>query len=186
MLQLVTAATVLALVKCQSGEFSCLDGPPGGFYCSNDLKGYFDCNLDPNNQTKNIRKNCSLGTKCSCFINIKCKVPEPQICKTLPTPPTLSENFDYVYGQKIISQSPTAVTISKKKQRTIRNAGLKMTWGRTWDLDTGGQSFQVVTPNGNNSFSVSFNNLLFLSCCSSYVRCPRVTIDKQHVLNHFW
>lgn len=214
MLKLVIVAIILALVQCQSQEFSCLDGPPGGFFCSNDLTGYFDCNLDSNNQTQNIRKNCTLGTKCSCFINIRCKVPEAQICKTLPTPPTLSENFDYVYAQKIINQSPTAVTISNKKQRTIRNAGLKLVWGRTWNLDTGEQSFQVITPNGNNSFDVSFSNpFIFVLLCyhnametgrklnfqktpwtssehhmyvqfTSYVLGR--TIDKQHGLNTFW
>lgn len=152
----------LALAQCHKqpelGEFSCIKEAPG-FYCTNDLTGYLDCS-----QTINIKKNCSKGTKCSCFINTKCTVAESEICKTYPSPPKLSEDFDYTFFYKDVLTTPTSVVKNDQTIRIIRNTDLRKVWALTWDMKKLEQTFVVIVPLGNKSLLVSVTCLIILFC----------------------
>ena len=163
--KLIIAVTVLALVQCSmSGKFSCF---APGFYCANDLSGYYQCNIIPSNGTlvQGIKNNCTVGTKCSCFINTRCTVPQSGICKVNPPPPTLSQDFDYTYFSDGVLSSPTSIITTKMTKRFIRNTGLRMLSFRGWNLKTLNQTFEVIIPCGNGSFlRVSFINLIAMLC----------------------
>ena len=144
MLSLIIVAIALGLAPCQNRAFSCFDGPPDGFYCTNDIAGYHDCRLKAFNLIDDTPKYCPSGTQCSCFINTKCEVPESEICKPIQTPPTLSDDFDYTFTfQGNSSQGAWFQTFDELK-RVIRNTELKMLRERTWDLKTVDQHFQVI------------------------------------------
>ena len=161
--KLIIAATVLALVQCQSGTFSCF---APGFYCANDLSGYYQCSIIPSNRTlvQGIKKNCTVGTKCSCFINTKCTVPQSEICKVNPPPPTLSEDFDYTYFYDGVLSSSVSNVKTKMRKRFIRNTDLRMLWFRGWNMKTLNQTFKVIIPCRNIFLTVSFINLIVLLC----------------------
>ena len=157
-----TALVAVALIQClklpELGQFSCIKEAPG-FYCTNDLTGYIDCS-----QSISIKKNCSKGTKCSCFINTKCTIAESEICKAYPSPPKLSEDFDYTFFYKDFLTTPNSVVKNDQRIRIIRNTDLKKLWARTWDMKTLEQTFVVMVPSGNKSLLVSVTCLIILFC----------------------
>ena len=55
---MITLAFLIISLASVQGEFSCFDGPSGGFFCTNDRNGYHDCRRDSNNQAQNIKKSC--------------------------------------------------------------------------------------------------------------------------------
>lgn len=151
MLSLIIIAIALSLAQCQSGEFSCFNGPPDGFYCTNDLVGYHDCR-QVSFPVENPPKYCPSGTKCSCFINIKCEVPETEICQPIQTPPTLSEDFDYTFTLEGNSSQGAWFQTFDQIKRVIRNTESKKFRERTWDMKTPDQHFQVILPISGGKF----------------------------------
>ena len=143
MLSLILVTFVLAFAQCQNKEFSCFRDD--GFYCTNDLAGYHDCTLMWVNPV-NPPKYCPSGTRCSCFINTKCKVPESEICQPIQTPPKLPEDFDYTFTLRGNTTQGAWIQIFDQLKRVIRNTDLKMLRERTWNLKTLEQSFEVVLP----------------------------------------
>ena len=176
---LVIIAVALALAQCQSGQFSCFNGPPDGFYCTNDLVGYHDCS-QVSFPVENPPKYCPSGTKCSCFINTKCEVPETEICQPIQTPPTLSEDFDYTFTfEGNSSQGAWFQTFDQIKQ-VIRNTESKKLRERTWDLKTLDQHFQVILPISGGKFEdVRANYWIFVSL--SLYLLPNITVRSTYM-----
>ena len=157
--KLIIAGIVLALVQCQSAKFSCF---ARGFYCANDLSGYYQCSLIKGTLVQGNKTNCPVGTKCSCFIRTKCTVPKSQICKKNPPPPILSEEFDYTFYLKIdFDFFELEIKIGKTK-RVIRRTN--RTWVRSWNMKTLNQTFEVIIPSGKSFLTVSFIDLIVLLC----------------------
>ena len=111
-----------------------------------------------------LKKNCSKVTKCSCFINTKCTVAESEICKAYPSPPKLSEDFDYTFFYKDVLTTPNSVVKNDQRIRIIRNTDLRKLWARTWDMKTLEQTFAVMVPSGNKSLLVRVTCLIILFC----------------------
>ena len=157
--KLIIAGIVLALVQCQSGKFSCF---APGFYCANDLSGYYQCSLIKGTLVQGNKTNCPVGTKCSCFINIKCTVPESQICKKNPPSPILSEESETTYIIEINIFGFKFTIKIKKRKRVIRSTNRTMV--RSWNMKTLNQTFEVTIPSGKSFLTVSFINLIALLC----------------------
>ena len=176
----IIGLVAVTLVQClklpKLGKFSCIKEAPG-FYCTNDLTGYLDCS-----QTINIKKNCFKGTKCSCFINTKCTVPESEICKAYPSPPELSEDFDYTFFYKDVLTTPTSVVKNDQRIRIIKNTDLRKLWARTWDMKTLQQTFVVMIPSGNKSLLVSATCLVLLLIVLFCLLCETVSLGITSTL----
>ena len=160
MLKLIAIAVLFTYA--QSSEFSCFNGPPGGFYCTNDRVGYHDCSLDSKYQPQNLKKYCPQGTRCSCFINTKCEVKESDICQPIPVPPVLSEDFDLTFSFQRNESFPVGFRRIDQIKRVIRNNDLKKLSERIWFVyPFYRQDFRLITPYGNKFLTVS---LIILFC----------------------
>ena len=161
MLRLITIAAVFTFARCS--EFSCFNGPPDGFYCTNDRIGYHDCRLDLNHQPQNLKKYCPRGTRCSCFINTKCEVKESEICQPIPLPPLFSEDFDITFSFQRNESSPAGFRRVDQIARVIRNNGLKKLSERIWFVHPFyRQYFRVIKRFENKFLSVSSNHFVLI------------------------
>ena len=66
-------------------------GLPAGQYCSNDLKGYYNCG-DGFSVAGGLYK-CGLNERCSCQFKKKCVVPRREICQKYLKPLPIARNF---------------------------------------------------------------------------------------------
>ena len=161
MLSVILVAIVLAFAQSQKREFSCFIND--GFYCTNDLAGYHDCTLMRLNPV-NPPKYCPSGTRCSCFINTKCEVPESEICQPIQIPPKLPEDFDYTFSLQGSTTQGAWIQELDQLKRVIRNTDLEMlrerTWNlkRRWNLKALEQSFEVVLPTVGGKFDYVSSN----------------------------
>ena len=62
---------------------------PAGQYCSDDLKGYYNCN---GGYSRAFYK-CRSNTRCSCQFKKKCVVPMSEICQNYVGPLPFARNF---------------------------------------------------------------------------------------------
>ena len=143
-LVLVSTMVLTTSFKLPTNKFSCMDGPLDGFFCSNDLSGYHNCKENAPNFEK---VNCSAGTRCTCGINVRCRVFEEKICQTIPPVMIPPESFEYSY----VEQHLEPPTMAKKAEYVIhvtRDIESKMFAIKVMDKLTNVNHFEIIKPQG--------------------------------------
>lgn len=198
MLKLIIFVSTLYIMYCYEfpkNPFSCMDGSPGGFYCSNDLTGYHDCNLDENNKPQDIKHACQPGYRCKCYINSKCHMTEEEICKPRRTFPLIPESFDWTYNEDYLLRS-TAVKISLHRYHIVRDDILKRFKKTVFDRVTNEmKSFEIIFPSLQGGKFLKFEGDYSLKTCvrtvidsfpSFWENWDVYTFDKDFNGQQYW
>ena len=154
---LVSTIVLTTSFKLPADTFSCMDGPLDGFYCSNDLSGYHNCNEKALTFGK---VNCSVGTRCTCGINLRCHVYEKKICQTIPPVMTPPESFEYSYVEQHFEQPARA----KKADYVIhvtRDSESEMFAIKVMDKLTNVNHFEIIKPQGGKYAMVGEMNFFY-------------------------
>ena len=148
---LVSTMVLTTSFKLPTNRFSCMDGPLDGFYCSNDLSGYHNCNENAPNFEK---VSCPVGTRCTCGINLRCYVFEKKICQPIPPVMTPPESFEYSYIEQHIER-PALVKKADYVIHVTRDSESEMFAIKVMDKITKVNHFEIIKPQGGKYALVS-------------------------------
>ena len=112
-----------------------------GFVCSYNLSSYHTCDLFSLEYDNPV--DCPQGTKCSCYIDLNCTVPENEIWQASHPLPKLPSSFYFMYTEEV-KQLPTMNTTAFYYVHEARDHHLKKYYSSKTERSTNDVKFEIV------------------------------------------